>query len=386
MADAGEYTCWRVNCSVVGSGVSSESGSIDCTFFFHDKYDDKLCFTPSDLSLLMVLAGGLFVSDNLKHGAFYTVVHRAICSRRWLIGGLLIANVAMADEQVIPVDDDAVPVVNLDINVPSESVIARPRWELGVGGGYFSGFDYPASRETNERAIAVPFFIYRSPRLRLGDGGIRAVAIERPRLKLDLSISGSLNASTRENSVRQGMDDLDFLFEIGPQLEVRLFDRSLASGARVRGRLTSELRAVFSTDFNSVDEQGFVADVGLGVNVANVAGTGIGLLAAVDVVFATEKLHDYFYQVDQEFVTATRPAFDARGGFLESSLVLGFAFSPFTDVRVFTGVIQGFFGGARNEDSPLFEVTQQTRVAVGIVWTLLRSKTMVNVVDLGRDN
>ena len=264
-------------------------------------------------------------------------------------------------------------------------VTQKPRWEIGIGGGYFSGFDYPASNEKNDRGIALPFFVYRTPIVRFGDGGIRAVAIENPRIKLDLSIGGSLNASSDDNSARQGLPDLDFLFEIGPQLEVRLLDKKLDSGARLRMRFTSELRAVFSTDFRGVDSRGFVADFGVGASLGNVANTGVTLVAALDAGFATERLQDYFYQVDEEFVTDTRPFFDAQAGYLESRLFGGVAFKPFSRVRVFTGIIHSFFNGARNRDSPLFETTQQTSFALGVVWTIKSSDEMVDVVDLGGD-
>lgn len=264
------------------------------------------------------------------------------------------------------------------------SVVERPRWEFGLGGGLFSGFDYPASSDSNERGLVVPFFIYRSPRFRFGDGGVRAVAIERPRIKLDISIGGSLSSSTEGNSARQGMPDLDYLFELGPQLEVRLFDRSLESGARLQGRFTSELRAVVSTDLRGLESRGVVAELGVGVNVRNLAGTGVTLITGLDASFATEELHDYFYQVDQPFVTETRELFDAKAGYLETTLFLGFATSPLPQVRVFVGVLQGFFKGAANEDSPLFEVDEQTRFALGVAWTIKQSDEMVPIVDLGR--
>ncbi|MFK7993168.1 MAG: MipA/OmpV family protein [Granulosicoccus sp.] len=263
------------------------------------------------------------------------------------------------------------------------TITQKPKWEVGVGGGYFLGYDYPASNDTNQRAIALPYFIYRTPLFRFGDGGIRAVAVERPRLKLDLSIGGSLNASSQGNSARQGMPDLDFLFEIGPQLELRLFEKRLASGSRLLARFSSEIRAVFSTDFRGIESQGFIADMGVGVNVNNIADSGITLISGLYTSIADETMHDYFYQVDPEFVTETRPLYDARGGYLESTLFLGFAFQPLPQVRVFTGVIKGFYNGASNQDSPLFEVSEQTRYALGVAWTIKTSKHMVDVVDMG---
>lgn len=275
---------------------------------------------------------------------------------------------------------------SLVTRIESKSVTRRPSWEFGVGGGYFSGFDYPASKDENQRLIALPFFIYRTPVFRLGGGGVRAVAIERPRVKLDLSIGGSLNASSDGEGVREGLPDLDFLFEIGPQLEVRLFDRTMQGGGRLQGRFTSELRAVFATNFKNVSSQGLVAELGFGVNYGNVRGSGIDLITALDVSFANEKLQDYFYEVDPEFVTDSRAAFDAKGGYLETKLFAGFGIRPLRNVRVFTGVFTGLFEGARNQDSPLFETTTQTGFALGIVWTIKTSDTYVDIVDLGSTN
>lgn len=271
-------------------------------------------------------------------------------------------------------------------DLPEPDGTQRPRWEVGLAAAYSWGYDYPASLDTNERGLALPFFVYRAPRFRLGGGGIRAVAIERPRLKLDLSIGGSLNASSAGNSGRADMPDLDFLFEVGPQLAVQLLDRKLESGARLRARFSSELRAVFSTDFGSISARGFVADIGASVNIDKIAGTRIGMIASFTSTFANEELQDYFYEVKPRFVTDVRPAYDAAGGYLESTFFTGIGFQPVPQVRLFAGFIKGFYNGASNEDSPLFETSEQDRYVLGAVWTIKTSKDMVSVVDLGSDN
>lgn len=287
------------------------------------------------------------------------------------------ANAAATADQT-PVDS------RLELLAPT--VLRRPVWEFGIGGGYFSGFDYPASNDSNRRAIALPFFIYRGPQWRFGDGGIRAVAIERPRLKLDLSIGGSLNANSAGNSAREGMPDLDFLFEIGPQLEVSLFDQAMSSGGRVQLRFSSELRAVLSTDFSRLDAQGVVLEAGLGLTYRNVRGSGIDLLGALQSTYASEELQDYFYEVAPQFATDARPVFDAEGGYLESGLFAGLGLTPRKNLRVFLGVFHGWFEGARNQDSPLFETESSTGLAIGVVWTLKKSRRMVDVVELGSRN
>jgi len=258
----------------------------------------------------------------------------------------------------------------------------RPRWEVGLGGGMIRGFDYPASMDHNRRTIILPFFVIRTPSVRFGGGGIRAVAIENPRVKLDLSIGGSLNANSSGEGVREGMPNLDFLFEIGPQLEVRLRDDVIDGGSRLQSRFTSEIRAVIATDFSGVDQQGFVAEAGYDINLRNVKGTGIDVGVAIDVTFADEKLQDYFYEVTPEYATAARPAYNGRGGFLETKVSLGMGFRPRNNLAIFLGAYTGLYDGAANEDSPLFETKSQTGFALGVVWTIKKSKRMVDIVEL----
>lgn len=284
-----------------------------------------------------------------------------------------------ADDEESNSSDSVEEVSELALGVKS-----RPRWEVGVGIGHIRGYDYPASRDHNRRSIALPFFVYRTRSIRFGGGGIRAVAIENPRIKLDLSVGGSLNASSSDDGVREGMPGLDFLFEIGPQLEIRLRDDVIDGGSRLQSRFTSEIRAVFVTDFNEVDRQGVVAEAGWDINLRNVKGTGIDIGAAIDFTYANEKLQDYFYEVPAQYATPTRPEYDAKGGYLESKLSIGLGFRPLKNVVVFLGAFTGLYDGAANEKSPLFETTSQTGFALGVVWTIAKSRTMVDVVELGR--
>ena len=288
-------------------------------------------------------------------------------------------------------DGDAIAAAAFD----GPSFARKPRWELGVGGGVFSGFDYPASDDPNRRAIALPFFVYRSPVFRVGEGGVRAVALERPRVRLDLSVGGSLNASSEGNGSREGMPDLDFLIELGPQIEISLIDRALAgrpagssperSRERSPGRLQltalAELRAVVATDFRGIAAEGFVAEAGVEAALRRVGGSRVDLLAGLGARFADERLHDYFYEVAPRYATPSRAAFDADGGYLGTDLFIGAAIRPHPDLRVFLGVQSGLYRGAANADSPLFETGANTGVALGAAWTIARSRRLIEVVE-----
>ena len=98
-------------------------------------------------------------------------------------------------------------------------------WEVGGGAAAAYTPNYPAARGMNFNALPVPIVIYRGRFLRAGDGSIVSGHVfSSERLELDVSLSGSFDADSDDVDIRRGMPDLGFLFEVGPELEVRLND------------------------------------------------------------------------------------------------------------------------------------------------------------------
>ncbi len=245
---------------------------------------------------------------------------------------------------------------------------ALPLWEFGVGGGVGEVPNYPASSERNFIALAAPYFIYRGDVLRIGGGGgARAVMLDDRDFEVDISVGGAFAADSDENTVREGMPELDFLFEIGPQLVYRIKDYQFAGGGNARLNLRLQARAVFSTDFERVDDRGYVFEPQLAYQQRGTLFPDTALNASISVVYASEKLHDYFYQVDAEFVTAERPLFDAHAGFLGAESNLSFAFPIRKNIRGFLGTTVRYHSGSANEESPLFEKDVTYSIGAGFV-------------------
>ena len=98
-------------------------------------------------------------------------------------------------------------------------MIEKPLWELGLGGGAVVQPHYPSSSEYHTRGLGLPYVVYRGDILRIGDGGgTRAVAAENANYELSLSLNAAFDADSDNNELRTGMPDLDFIFEVGPQL------------------------------------------------------------------------------------------------------------------------------------------------------------------------
>lgn len=250
----------------------------------------------------------------------------------------------------------------------------KPLWELGVagGGGYLP--DYPASDENHFKGLALPYAVYRGEILRAGDKGIvRGRFLKNERFEFDLSADGSFSADSDDNDAREGMDDLDFLLEVGPRLQVVL--ARAAKDAKIE--LELPVRAAFSVDFFEVKYRGVVTHPKISYQHNNFLGTKVRLKLSAGPIFATEELHDYFYEVNPNDVRAGRPLFDSDPGYLGSELQLGLSRSITENIRVFGGVQVGYFEGAANEDSPLFRDDLTVGAGIGLIWTFFQSKQLV---------
>ncbi len=264
----------------------------------------------------------------------------------------------------------AVAVALLGSGAAADEDKAKPLWEVGVAGG--GGFvpDYPAAAQNHLDGLALPYLVYRGDFLRAGDRGIvRGRILRTKSVEFDISLDGSFATDSDDNDARRDMPDLDYLVEVGPRLQV-----TLARAARW-AKLDFELpvRVVFSTDLSDLDYRGIVVHPELAYQHDNFLATGTELKLGIGPVFATERLHDYFYQVDNRFATPSRPAFDADAGYLGSELQLA-ALVPLTDrIRLF-GVLQlGYYQGAANDNSPLFRDDFTIGIGVGLIWSFFQS-------------
>ena len=254
-----------------------------------------------------------------------------------------------------------------------------PRFEFGVAAAALQVPAYPASGVVNDRQFVVPWFIYRSDSVQVKDGGVKLIAYESDRLVIDLGISGSLNSDTSNTPLREGMPDLDFIFELGPRFDVPLLDFTNDRDIRSRVNWITSLRFAVSTDIRNFDYRGPVFNTSLGYRVGGFYNERLSFSASLSTTWLGERLSEYFYSVDPQFVTDTRPEFDAEAGFLNVQLSLGASLKPRPGISTFIGLGFASFAGSENEDSPLFEDDTNTRIIAAFSWRLFKSKRLVRV-------
>lgn len=246
----------------------------------------------------------------------------------------------------------------------------QPRWELGLGAGAISFPPWPGSSHRNEFVAPAPYVVYRGERFLADRSGLRALLFDSDRLSLRLSLQASPPPDDDEDAARKGMDGLDPVAEFGPELRWRLWQ----AGARDL-QLTARLpvRSAWSVSSNGIDAIGYVATPALALDLHH-NGWKFGLGAGP--VFGSADYHDYFYGVAPRDATATRPAWNADGGFGGTQLV-----STLTrrKGRLWAGVYlrANWLAGAEFEDSPLLRSRTAVTGGVAVTWVFARSKQLV---------
>lgn len=243
----------------------------------------------------------------------------------------------------------------------------QPLWEIGLAGGAASTPAYPGADDRSNRALVLPFVIYRGKVLRADGSSISARLFDSERVELDLGFAASLPARSGDVKAREGMPDLKSLLEFGPRLKVHLANPSPTS----RVRLELPLRVPVELA-GGLPRHGLVFEPRIVFETADAggqwqAGASLGLVAG------NSRLNAYFYEVAPRYATATRPAYQARGGMMMTRLGVGVSRRISADWRVFTSVRYDNLTHAANRDSPLFRKTSGVSAGAGFMWTARRS-------------
>ncbi len=254
----------------------------------------------------------------------------------------------------------------------------KPLWEVGLAGAVGFLPDYPAAAQSHAQGAVLPYFVYRGDFIRAGDKGLlRGRFIHTDRVELDVSLAGSFPVESDHNAAREGMPDLDWLGEVGPRLQV-----TLARAARdAKIDLELPLRAVFSTDFSSVDFRGFIFAPEIAYQHADFLGWDLNLKLGLSADFASRDLAGYFYDVPATFVAASRPAYSADAGYMGAKLRLRGLVPLGSRWKAFAALQGDFHHGAANDASPLFKRESNVSFGLGAIWSFWQSDKMVRNGD-----
>jgi MipA family protein len=248
----------------------------------------------------------------------------------------------------------------------------KPLWEFGMGVGAIAFPDYRGSDETQVYPVPVPYFVYRGKFLKADRDGLRGELFDRRYAELSISVNGTIPVNSEDNAARRGMPDLKPTFELGPSLELHVWQ---SADQQVKLDVVIPVRVPITIESSPQSLQWTVAPR-LNIDVANVGRTGWNFGAGAGPVFAADRFHDYYYSVPARFATPTRPEFHAEGGY-SGMHVLAALSKRYPKYWVGAFVRYDWLGDAKFEDSPLVRTKGSLAGGFGLAWMIGESKRHV---------
>lgn len=276
------------------------------------------------------------------------------------LAGLLLINNATAETEENKVREN-------------RPIVTVPKWEAGVAVGGQALNDYRGSKESQVNAYPVPYLLYRGDFLKADRDGVRGEFFSNSRIEFNLSGDSALVGNSEDNELRDGMPELESAFELGPSLNINLTGETFRDGWQLR----LPVRGVVTVGESGVHGIGYTFNPRFTYTKRNAwrkwrARFNVGAL------FATENYHDYYYDVDQAFVTEDRPFYQSSGGFS------GSYFKATVSRRsgaYWYGLSLRYdnLADAKFVDSPLVETDHYYSVSFALAWTGWQSKSRTRI-------
>ena len=235
------------------------------------------------------------------------------------------------------------------VGAQAQGAPAQPLWELGAVALGARQQAYPGADQSVDRALLLPFAIYRGRILRVDreTAGVRAFKTER--FEFDIGVSASLGASSEKIEARRGSSGAD------------------------RWRAEFPLRAVFDLS-DSAAYRGYSFQPELKYERSTASGWRLG--TSVSAILGDRRLADTFYTVGPADALAQRPAYAARAGLVAWRLEANFSRALDPQWRLFGVARLDSVAGAANEASPLVRKTTGSSVGIGLAYTWQRSRRL----------
>jgi outer membrane scaffolding protein for murein synthesis (MipA/OmpV family) len=251
----------------------------------------------------------------------------------------------------------------------------EPLYEFGLGLGAIVFEDYRGSATAHGYPLPLAYLLYNGKFLKANRDGIRGTLFNQDRFELNLSFDAT--TPVRSDRERSGMPDLKSTVELGPSFDVHLMR---SADHRVKLDLRMPVRAAMTVE-TSPKIIGWTFTPRLALDIKSpwgFDGWNLGLLTGP--LFADRRYHNYFYTVAPQYATATRPAYEAHGGYAGTQFISALT-KRFPKFWVGAFVRYDTLSGASFEDSPLVQRKSYLVGGLGFSWIIRTSSKVVQVPD-----
>jgi outer membrane protein len=233
------------------------------------------------------------------------------------------------------------------------------KFELGLGIGSLYYPNYIGSKSTQILTLPLPYIRYRGDFFRIDEDGISTKLFGINGLRLELSLSGSLPADSKDSGIRKDMPDLDLTGEIGPKLVYTIYDHGVS-----KLEFELPLRAVLSTNFESISYRGVVSNPEFKYSLTY---SDFKWTLKSGIVFANKDYNSYFYGVDEAYKTPSRETYEAMSGLSGFKNRLGVTYQK---AKWWAGAFISHYNisSATFRDSPLVETNSAFYMGASVAY------------------
>lgn len=243
--------------------------------------------------------------------------------------------------------------------------------ELGLGYGTGAVPDYPASDQYQVRSLFIPVIVYRGNVLKSDqEEGTRAELFKSTDYKINLSFGARFSADSSANRARQGMPNLDYVLEAGPNIRYRAWSNLEQTNNLI---LQIPLRFAINTDFKKSNYLGIVFEPEIRYEKNNFLFDNFKSSSSVSFEFLTNRVANYYYEVEPEYQNSQRSVYQAKTGFAGVDYTQSFIYQANSWLVIF-GASYADYSQSVNKESPLYKQSYNSTYFVAVGWFFYNKK------------
>jgi outer membrane scaffolding protein for murein synthesis (MipA/OmpV family) len=249
----------------------------------------------------------------------------------------------------------------------------QPLWDFGFGVGTAFFNDYRGASAMHGYPLPVPYFIYRGDILRADRDGVHGRFLDSLHLELDVSANATAPVFSRHSAPRAGMPNLASTVELGPSLIWHVWR---SDDRRLRFDVRTPIRNAITID-SPPRSIGWIASPVVAADYAatgRASGWNFGMLSGP--IYQQRQYNDYFYSVAPQFATATRPGYQAPGGYAGTQALIA-ASKRYRDYWFGAYLRHDWLQGAVFNPSALVQQRSYWSGGFGFVWMIRFSSRTV---------
>lgn len=241
--------------------------------------------------------------------------------------------------------------------------------DFGIGLGALRFPAYTGASDVRSLLLPFPYVVVHSQFLDVDRNRVRGKLLKDDRFAIDADFAGGVSVTSDDTRERQGMPDLDWLGEVGPALRYHAWHGGPGNGID----FVLPARVATSVHVLKFHHRGFDSDPRLEWHGTWFQGGGDRLIldANLSARFVDRGYAGYYYDVAPQYATATRPAYEAPGGYAGWSTQAGVSWHR-GDMVYGAFVEHTSLHGARFQASPLVGDAGGWSFGVAIAWILQR--------------